>query len=126
MKGLESFKLLSIWAFFSFYKIKYKSIEEGSKAEEEIVPSPAGNDSLNCTFTFSVGYEKFFDLILYFENIQNLMEDIQYKVNIYSIVQETEDAIVESKELHEKVIVIDGNLCTYTEDMDRDGLHDNA
>lgn len=54
------------------------------------------------------------------------MEDIQYKVNIYSIVQETEDAIVESKELHEKVIVIDGNLCTYTEDMDRDGLHDNA
>ena len=53
------------------------------------------------------------------------MEDIQYKVNIYSIVQESEDVVIESKELHEKVIVIDGNLCVYTEDMDRDALADN-
>ena len=32
---------------------------------------------------------------------------------------ETPEMIIESKELHEKVILINGNLCVYTEDMDR-------
>ena len=51
--------------------------------------------------------------------IQDIWEGVQYKVNIYAIVYETPEMIIESKELHEKVILINGNLCVYTEDMDR-------
>ena len=42
------------------------------------------------------------------------MENTQYKVNVYAIV--TTDVNIESKELHEKVMLKDGKLCLYTEE----------
>ena len=46
--------------------------------------------------------------------IQDLVEDTQYKVNVYAIV--TTDVNIESKELHEKVMLKDGKLSLYTEE----------
>ena len=51
--------------------------------------------------------------------MQDILEDSQYKVNVYAIIYESGDGIVESKELHEKVIMVNGSLCVYTEDMER-------
>ena len=42
------------------------------------------------------------------------MENTQYKVNVYAIV--TTDVNIESKELHEKVMLKDGKLSLYTEE----------
>ena len=42
------------------------------------------------------------------------MDDTQYKVNVYAIV--TNDVNIESKELHEKVILKDGKLSLFTEE----------
>ena len=56
--------------------------------------------------------EKFSEISLF--PIQDLVEDTQYKVNVYAIV--TTDVNIESKELHEKVMLKDGKLSLYTEE----------
>ena len=39
--------------------------------------------------------------------LQELSLGVQYKVNVYALVDgETEDSLVESKELHEKIILV--------------------
>ena len=52
--------------------------------------------------------------------IQDLLEDVQYKVNVYALVhgEAAPEVYIESKELHEKVILIDGCLSVYTEEME--------
>ena len=40
-------------------------------------------------------------------------------MNIYAIIEESTDVTIESKELHEKVILLDGVLHLYTEEMER-------
>ena len=52
--------------------------------------------------------------------IQDLVEDVQYKVNVYALVlgEAAPEVYIESKELHEKVILIDGCLSVYTEEME--------
>ena len=52
--------------------------------------------------------------------IQDLVEDVQYKVNVYALVhgEVAPEVYIESKELHEKVILIDGCLSVYTEEME--------
>ena len=47
------------------------------------------------------------------------MPAVQYKVNIYAIIEESVDVSIESKELHEKVILLDDVLHLYTEEMER-------
>ena len=37
------------------------------------------------------------------EMIQDMAGGVQYKVNVYAIVEESEENFIESKELHEKV-----------------------
>ena len=64
------------------------------------------------------------------------MLDTVYKINIYTIVEESSDVQIESKELHEKVgpcqieyrhlfsmqvILLAGALNMFTEEMDRSG-----
>ena len=55
-------------------------------------------------------------VILYF---QDVWSDHHYKVNIYALVQESPDTTVESKELHEKILLMDGTICVYSEELDR-------
>ena len=43
----------------------------------------------------------------------------QYKINIYALVYESPEVAVESKELHEKVFLVDGELTLYSEEIDR-------
>ena len=50
---------------------------------------------------------------------QDIWADHQYKVNIYALVQESPDITVESKELHEKIRLIDGAICVHSEELDR-------
>ena len=52
--------------------------------------------------------------------IQDLVEDVQYKVNVYALVhgEAAPEVYIESKELHEKVILIDGCLSVYAEEME--------
>ena len=38
--------------------------------------------------------------------IQDVAVGVQYKVNVYAIVEESEENVIESKELHEKVSFI--------------------
>ena len=51
--------------------------------------------------------------------MQEVWADHQYKVNIYALVQESPDTTVESKELHEKILLTDGSFCVYSEELDR-------
>ena len=69
------------------YRVRYKSVEEGSKAEEKFVSS-AGTE------------EKDTALLL---PMKELTVDLPYKVNVYAIVTESSGAVIESKELHGKV-----------------------
>lgn len=69
----------------SSYKIKWKSIEEGSKPEETIIPT-------------SQSEEQHFKL-------KGLTPNLVYKVNVYALVTLPNDVVLESKELHEKVIL---------------------
>ena len=51
--------------------------------------------------------------------LQDVWSDHHYKVNIYALVQESPDITVESKELHEKILLVDGSICVYSEELDR-------
>ena len=50
---------------------------------------------------------------------QDVWSEHQYKVNIYALVQESPDITVESKELHEKILLTDGAICVYSEELER-------
>ena len=50
------------------------------------------------------------------------MPDHQYKVNIYALVYESPEVTVESKELHEKVVLVEGVLSLYSEELDRQSV----
>ncbi|XP_023343416.1 uncharacterized protein LOC111712896 [Eurytemora carolleeae] len=84
----------------SMYKIRYKSIEEGSKSEEYLIGVEDDNDPCTCV-------------------LEDLVMNIQYKVNIYAVVEVIEFEMVESKELHEKLVQTDSGLVVYTDEMER-------
>ena len=47
------------------------------------------------------------------------MPEVLYKINIYAIVLDVNNKEVESKELHEKVVLVEGALSLYSEELDR-------
>jgi len=69
----------------SGYKVKWKSIEDGSKNLEGYVPQNEEVDELSFVFP-------------------TLLKDIVYKINVYAVVDLKNDETVESKELHRKVV----------------------
>ena len=44
----------TIYKIFRVYKVKYKSVEEGSKAEEKLIPSQHDSESPTCSAILSV------------------------------------------------------------------------
>ena len=53
-------------------------------------------------------------------NFQDVWPDQQYKVNIYALVQESPSGVmVESKELHGKIVLMDGAICVYSGELER-------
>ena len=69
------------------YKIKYKAIDDGNKPEEKLVNISDEFGSTTVSYIFD-----------------SLSPESVYKVNIYSIVTETDTGdVVESRELHEKI-----------------------
>ena len=54
--------------------------------------------------------------------LQDILPDHQYKVNIYALVYESPEVTVESKELHEKVVLVEGALSLYSEELDRQSV----
>ena len=46
------------------------------------------------------------------------MPGVQYKVNVYALVEESPGVFIESKELHEKVITMDNVLHVYSEETE--------
>ena len=51
--------------------------------------------------------------------LKDILPGHQYKVNIYALVYESPEVAVESKELHEKVFLVEGELTLYSEEVDR-------
>ena len=45
-----------------------------------------------------------------------------YKINIYAVVVDSHDEQIESKELHEKVILVAGKLAIYSEEAERESV----
>jgi len=86
----------------SGYKIRCKGVEEGAKAEEYIIKSPEDPDTTLCK-----------------HQLKDLHPDLLYKINIYALVYDSNEEQIESKELHEKVIMISGKLVIYSEDTGR-------
>ena len=72
------------------YKVRWKGTEEGGRAEEAIVPSGADDESTTCTLILKVTYNiilnKYCITIFVF---QNLVQNVQYKVNVYAIVEDS-------------------------------------
>ena len=82
------------------YKVRWRTTEEGQKTEEALVAAvKAGEQNV-------------------FEFRPKLMPDTVYKVNVYAVVEpgDSEGQAIESKELHEKLIVRGGKLEVYKED----------
>ena len=48
------------------------------------------------------------------------MPEVLYKINITALVSDINKLPVESRPLHEKVIITDGELTLYKEDADRE------
>jgi hypothetical protein len=92
------------------YKVRWRSGEEASKVEEATVPinvignlEDEGQAQNNEHFTFVFP--------------SSLAIDVVYKVNVYALVVLEDDAILESKELHEKFIVRkEGSLQIFVEE----------
>jgi len=82
----------------SEYKLRYRSSEEGSKAEEIYIKEFSSEDSeINAV-------------------LKDLQPETLYKINIYAIVHDVNAKEVESKELHEKVIVKEDGLVLHEDD----------
>eukprot|EP00092_Neocalanus_flemingeri_P032028 GFUD01034810.1.p1 GENE.GFUD01034810.1~~GFUD01034810.1.p1 ORF type:complete len:905 (+),score=215.05 GFUD01034810.1:108-2822(+) len=86
----------------SAYKIRCKGVEEGAKAEEFFIPSPEDPETTSCKW-----------------ELEDIYSDVLYKINIYAVVNDSNKEQIESKELHEKVILQSGRLTVYTEETDR-------
>ena len=116
--------------------MKYKSSEDGSKAEELIVPVVGGEGSLIATikvlakdylFQFAHQHKYFVDFTValffivnkYF--IQDLIPGPVYKINITACVEDINKVVIESKPLHEKITVTDeGKLSIFREEADKE------
>ncbi|XP_023337718.1 collagen alpha-1(XIV) chain isoform X2 [Eurytemora carolleeae] len=84
----------------SVYKLRFKSAEEGSKSEEILIPPEEGVEPCSCL-------------------LEGLVFGVQYKVNIYAVVDIKDSPEgVESKELHEKIVQTEGGLIVYSEELD--------
>ena len=109
--------------------MKYKSSEDGSKAEELIVPKVGGEGSLIATLKVYTLIERLYvDITLvlciheYF--IQDLIPGPVYKINITACVEDINKVVIESKPLHEKITVTDGGkLSIFREDPGRERRH---
>jgi len=87
------------------YRVKLKSIEEGSRPQEFLIDSSQDNEPGALV-------------------LQDLVLGLQYRVNIYAVVQMEGFEPVESKELHEKIIMTEEGVSIYTEEVDQTGDHD--
>jgi len=85
----------------SYYKLRCKSAEEGSKSDEYLIHNNNTDDN-NIHFKFP----------------QNLNSGVHYKVNIYAVVDKKDEdfEVLESKELHEKIIQTETGLAVFTEE----------
>ena len=82
--------------------MRYKSSEEGSKAEEFIFSLPAVSTT-TCSVKLEVSCTTVATASPMIIPSQGLTPGIQYKVNISAIVEDTNQDKVESKALHGKV-----------------------
>ena len=96
--------------------MKYKSVEEGSKAEEFHV-SCDQDDSFSVSLNIQVSSGHFLSELfhepLYLQDC--LMPEVLYKINIMALVSDINKLPVESRPLHDKVIITDGELTLYKE-----------
>ena len=83
-----------------------------------MVPAPADPEVVTCSTQLPVLLRLLGALYCTFL-LQDIWSDHHYKVNIYALVQESPDLTVESKELHEKILLMDGSICVYSEELDR-------
>ena len=87
--------------FDSSYKVRYRNSEDGSKTEE-IVVIPGLEDQTNNVVSL---------------RLSGLAIKDVYKINISSVVEDAVGAVIESKALHEKVILqTDGTFSIYKEE----------
>ncbi|XP_023323607.1 uncharacterized protein LOC111697737 isoform X2 [Eurytemora carolleeae] len=86
----------------SLYKLKYKSMDDGGKSEEILIPADPGVDTSSTL-------------------LNTLIFGTPYKINIYGLLEISDQENLESKELHEKIILTDSGLVVYHEDQERPG-----
>ena len=85
----------------SSYKVRYRNSEDGSKTEE-IVVIPGLEDQTNNVVSL---------------RLSGLAIKDVYKINISSVVEDAVGAVIESKALHEKLILqTDGTFSIYKEE----------
>ena len=120
MLALEN--ILDFWFCFKlkrFYKMKYKSAEEGAKAEEIIIPK-VGNGSLTSKLQVQTN-RNLYCLSLYKFYFQYVTVGLVYKINITACVSDINKAVIESKPLHEKIILTDADeLNIFREETDKE------
>ena len=115
--------------------MKYKSSEDGSKAEELIVPVVGGEGSLIATikvlakdylFQFAHLHKvvcRFYSSTFIVNEycIQDLIPGPVYKINITACVEDINKVVIESKPLHEKITVTEGGkLSIFREEADKE------
>ena len=90
----------SHYLVLSTYKVRYRNSEDGSKTEEIVVTPGVEDDTSNVSF-----------------RLPGLAVKDVYKINIFSVVEDASGAVIESKALHEKIVLqSDGALSIYKEE----------
>ena len=113
---------MNIFLTPSGYKVKYRSAEEGSRAEEFLVSVDVDQRDVN-TVTVDIQVRSHLYSLSKLITVcpQNLFSpDVLYKLNLISLVLDINKLPVESRPLHEKVIKTEGRLTLYKEDSDKE------
>ena len=102
---------------YSSYRVKYRSVEEGSRAEEILVRAEE-EDPNTVTLDLQVR-GKGPNLAHGLPSQTVLSPDVIYKMNLTALLSSQE----ESRPLHGKVLLTGGTLTLYKEDQDRERRH---